>query len=194
MISVIIPLMPIPPYDEQIEKCLRSLKKQTADHEVIVQHQKPQRFIEKNRLLNEGIDKSSGDIIWFCDADFILDDVDLLSKMQSDVEDVIYPMFYSRVFKGYKIADGSPFIKREVLEEFGELDESLIGIGGVTFGLLNWCLKNTKFNCSPDYLIRLNYFPFVHFAGKAPQKTIDKTKDVVEQTEKILKMLGVWPE
>lgn len=194
MISVIIPLMPLKPYDTQIVTCLESLKKQSAEHEVIVEEQKIERFIAKNKLLNQGVEKAKGDIIWFCDADFILHDDTLLERMETDLEDVIYPMFFSPVFEGYKIADGAPFIKKDVLSRFGKLDETLMGIGGVTFPLLSWCLSNTVFCCSSDYLFRLNYMPFTMGLGKTQQVTRERTKDLVEKTETELKDMGLWPK
>lgn len=194
MISVIIPLMSIPPYGDQIGKCLRSLKRQSAEHEVIVEYQEPDCYIKKNKLLNQGIEKVKGDIVWFCDADFILDDPTLLERMEAGLNDVIYPMFYSPIFKGYKIADGAAFIRKDVLAQYGKLDESLIGIGGVTFDLLNWCMDNTNFQCSPEYLLRLNYFPSVKYKDKAPQKTVDRTKELHETTKDRLQKMGLWPE
>lgn len=164
MISVIIPLMRVEPYATQINVCLESLKEQTIKHEVIVEEQELQEYIEKNRLLNQGVEKAKGDIIWFCDADYLLPDCDLLKRMEAKLRydnfDVIYPMFYSPSFKGFKLADGGTFIKKDVLTKFGKLDETLIGVSRVTWPLLDWCLDNTKLHCSTDFLIELNYEPF----------------------------------
>lgn len=199
MISVIIPLMPIEPYATQIDVCLENLEKQTAEHEVILEKQEIKEYIEKNKLLNQGIKKAKGDIIWFCDADFILFDPDLLkgmeTKLRKDDLDVIYPMFYSIAHRGYKIADGSAFIKKDVLSKFGKLDESLIGIGGVTFPFLTWCLENTGFHCSHEFLIELNWEPFTITSriNKRPKKTEDKTRHMVIDIIAKLKIMGLWP-
>lgn len=186
--------MPLRPYDTQVVTCLETLKQQTAELEVIVIKQKIERFIAKNTLLNKGVSKAKGDIIWFCDADFILHDETMLERMGKDLEDVIYPMFYSPVFEGYKIADGAPFIRKDVLSKFGKLDETLIGIGGVTYPLLSWCLDNTVFRCSPDYLLRINYMPYTMIMGKIPIETRERTKELVAKTDERLKEMGLYPD
>jgi glycosyltransferase involved in cell wall biosynthesis len=113
MISVIIPLMPIMPYTEQIETTLRGLERQTADTEVIVCEQPVERWINKGKLLNEGFAKSTGDIIFHCDADIIFKDETVLERMEKKLEecDVVYPMFFSPFRKCLKIADGHPFMR-----------------------------------------------------------------------------------
>ena len=73
MISVIIPYMAIPPYNDQVVECLKSLTNQTEKNvEVIVSEQEVERFININKLLNEGFEKAIGEILWVCGADFLL--------------------------------------------------------------------------------------------------------------------------
>jgi len=199
MISVIIPYMGIEPYKFQLGKCISSIKKQTADIEIIVVKQKPVvEYIEKTRLLNEGVAKAKGNIIWFCDADFLLPDKTMLkgmeAKLKKDSLDCIFPMFYSAVFSGYKIADGGPFMKKSKLKEFGKLDESLIGIGGVYFDLLEWILDNDNFYCDPEFLINLNYFPFTTSGDKAPPETLKRTKSLIRRVKSEFKKRGLWPK
>ena len=197
MITVIIPLMPLEPYATQVNVCLQSLREQTAEHEVIVKTQQLQHYIEKNKLLNQGVQKAKGDIIWFCDADYLLPDCELLDRMETKLReddlDVIYPMFYSIAFKGSKIADGGAFIKKDVLAKFGKLDESLIGISNVTWPLLDWCLENTKFHCSPEFLIELNYQPF-RVKGWANPEIKSEMKKRYPKFRNKLKARGYWPE
>ena len=197
MISVIIPLMALEPYATQVNVCLQSLREQTVEHEVIVERHEIQEYIEKNRLLNQGVEIAQADIIWFCDADFLLPDPGLLRRMEAKLReddlDVIYPMFYSTAFEGYKIADGGPFIKRDVLARFGKLDESLIGVSNVTWPLLDWCLDNTKMHCSPSYLIELNHEPF-RIKGWANPKISSEMKNRYPGFRTKLKARGYWPK
>ena len=194
MISVVVPLMGIPPYDSQVNDLLNDLGKQTASHEVIVVEQPVERYIRKNELLNEGYDKAKGDFIWHCDADFLIPDKTLLERMADRVDDVIYPMFYSEPNQGYKIADGAPFMRREVLERFGKLDGSLHGIGGVTFPFLLWCLTNTELLCSREFQIELNGKPFRRLRGKQHTKTVKDLQPLVRTVKDRLINMGVWPQ
>ena len=197
MISVIIPLMLLEPYATQVKDCLKSLEKQTAERQVFVEIHQVQEYNEKNRLLNQGIEKAKGDIIWFCDADFLLPNADLLERMEvklkEDNLDVIYPMFYSDSFRGYKLADGGAFIKKDVLAKFGKLDESLIGISNVTWPLLDWCLDNIKLHCSTEFLIELNYEPF-RVKGWANPEIKSEMKKRYPKFRNKLKARGYWPE
>lgn len=195
MISVIVPLMAIPPYDSQVVDFLKSIEQQTATHEVILVEQEPGRYIDKNKLLNEGLSKARGNIIWHCDADFLLPDKTLLQRMQNKLKDVdvIYPMFWSKPYNGYKIADGAPFMKRDVLKRYGRLDESLRGIGYVTFPFLLWCLTNTEVYCSPEFKITINDKPFVKRGGKGHVHTMKKLKPLADKLKKQLREMGLWP-
>lgn len=206
MISIIIPLMPIEPYVTQVNACLQSLRKQTAEHEVIVERHEIQEYIEKNRLLNQGVEIAKGDIIWFCDADFLLPDSNLLKRMEAKLRednlDVIYPMFYSDAVKGYKIADGATFIKKNVLARFGKLHEKLNdgpansllmqGISRVTWPLLDWCLDNAKMCVLPFFLIELNYEPF-SVKGKGTSRVKSEMKLRYPKLIKRLKARGYRP-
>jgi glycosyltransferase involved in cell wall biosynthesis len=194
MISVIVPLMGIPPYDSQIEDLLKDLEKQTATHEVIVVEQPIERYIRKNDLLNEGYEESQGDFIWHCDADFLLPDVTLLERMADRVDDVIYPMFYSRPNKGFKIADGAPFMRRNVIERYGALNGDLHGIGYVTFPFLAWCLTNTELLCSREFQIELNDKPFRRLRGKQHTRTVKELQPLAKRLKAELMDLGVWPQ
>ena len=153
MISVIIPYMADEHYSKCLDACLESLEKQTAELEIIISEHKPERYIRKNYLLNDGFEKSSGNIIWHCDADFTIDDKNMLQVMSDRLDEVIYPIFYSEMFKKMKIADGGFFGRRSVLKKHGHLDEKNIGISYVTFPLLNWCMKNTSFNVYEDFVV-----------------------------------------
>ena len=156
--------MPIPPYDSQIKDLLKCLEKQTAKHEVIVCEQKIERYINKNKLLNEGFVKAKGEYIWHCDADF-LPGPTLLQRMQQAMiknkYDVIYPHYYSEFNKCWRISDGGPFLKRSVLERYGKLDESIKGCTYETFPLLEWCMDSVKFHSSDEFKIPQNTKPFV---------------------------------
>ena len=195
MISVIIPLMPIPPYGEIILDAVEAVKNQTAKCELVIARQDIDSFINKGRLLNEGLVKASGEIIWHCDADF-LPEITLLKRMQEklikDNLDVIYPMFYSNVHKQLKIADGAPFIRRSILRKFGSLDETLMGISWITFPLLKWCLNNCAFHCSDEFIININETP-QRIAGKRHHKTSGALRKVYKETVKDLQEMGVWP-
>lgn len=152
MISVVIPLMPIKPYCDMVYDCIESLERQTVDIEIIVSKHEVEDYIRKNHLLNEGVKKSKGDIIWFCDADFTIDDKNFLKNMKKKLKDVIFPYFWS--IKGkLKVADGAPMVRKSVLERFGKFDESLIGISWVTFPFLKWCIKNTDFKCDKRFVV-----------------------------------------
>lgn len=156
MISIIIPYMKHGDYEYHLERCIDSLKKQTASIEIIVSKHEPEKYIRKNYLLNEGLKRSSGNIIWHCDADFTLEDMQILEKMSNELDEVIYPVFYSPKYKKMKIADGGLMIKRCVLEKHGPLNESAIGINYVTFPILKWCMNNTNFEIRKDFIVTHN--------------------------------------
>jgi len=157
MISIIIPLMPKEPYKTTVGNCIYSISKNNGvKYEVILQTQEVEQYINKNKLLNDGFAKAKGDIIWHCDADFLIDETFLLRMKNALSEyDVIWPMFYSNFGKGYKASDGGPFMKREVLEQHGPLDETMLGISSVTFPFMHWCLEHKWHHASPELSIEL---------------------------------------
>jgi glycosyltransferase involved in cell wall biosynthesis len=197
MISVIIPLMPIMPYNVQIERTLRDLDRQTAETEVLVCKQPVEPKICKTRLLNEGFAQSKGDIIFHCDADIIFKDETVLQRMEeklyNDDLDVIYPMFFSPFRKCLKIADGHPFMRREVREEHGPLDETLLGISLQEFVILHWLYFNKRFHCSREFVIDVNTEPFVKKVGKVHRPTRMKCRKIYDEVIVKLKEDGVWP-
>jgi glycosyltransferase involved in cell wall biosynthesis len=196
MISVIIPLMPVMPYKDQIKITLEGLARQTADLEIIISEQPVERWICKGKLFNEGFRKAKGDIIFHCDADIIFKDETVLERMEKKLEeyDAIYPMFYSPFRKCYKIADGHPFMRRDVREEYGDIDESLLGISLQEFVILHWLYFNKRFHCSKEFLIDINMKPFVKKVGKVHRPTRVKTRALHDEVVEKLKGDGVWPE
>jgi len=195
MISVIIPLMPVEPYDEIYMDAVDAVEGQTISCEIVVSRQDIMKFIRKNALLNTGIQLTTGDIVWFCDADF-LPEPTLLERMETklikDDLDVIYPMFYSKTHKALKIADGAAFIKRSVLQKHGKQNNELFGISWVTFPFLKWCMDNTRFHCSDEFIININETP-QRKAGKRHYKTSGKLRGLYRETVKDLQEMGVWP-
>lgn len=179
MISVIIPLMDKFHYKKCVGECIDSLSQQSIELEIIVSEHKPQRFIEKNRLLNEGFKKASCDIIWHCDADFTLEDEYTLERAVDRLTDVVAPVFYSEKFKKMKIADGGLMIRRSVLERHGPLDEKLIGISYVTFPFLRWCMKNTDFKVCEDFIVTHRRFDS---RKKIHHPTINKLRPLYKKT------------
>lgn len=196
MISVIIPLMPIEPYVSQIGDCIRDIKAQTAETEILVVNQKIHRYINKNKLLNEGFNTSHGEYIWHCDADFRLPDETLLERMKAKLEqdgiDVIYPMFYSPNFKMLKIADGGPFMRRNVLEVYTPR-ETLLGISLVTFPLLEYCLNKRKFHCSPEFQIEALIDKKYKKRRKGHRDTLKQTTRIKNRIVPKLQEIGAWP-
>lgn len=159
MISIIIPIMRVGPYPVHLKRLLPELEKQRdVETEILVEEQPLSDFIYKNKLLNQGFAKSKGEFIWFCDADFMPSTDDLLARMKdkcvSDDIDLIWPMYWSS-YKYWKASDGGVFMKREVLELHGPLDESLKGVSLVTFPFAKWCLDNVKYFVSPEFTIKL---------------------------------------
>lgn len=210
MISVIIPLMPVKPYSEQVKDCVRDIENQTADTEILVIKQEISDHINKCALLNEGFRKATGEYIWHCDADFLLPNKDflqsMLDKMEDDNLDVIYPMFYSRTFKQLKITDGGPFMRRKILEDY-RLNDTLLGVSYVTFPLLDHCLKK-RFHCSKEFVVGINYRGVkVASEPKDPKRkrlkvgiqkkkhvhTLKKTVPIVKRLIPELQAMGVWP-
>lgn len=195
MISVIIPLMPIEPYNEQIDECVELLRKQTAKPEVIVAVQHVDKYINKNKLLNDGFSRANGDCIVHCDADFRYDDETLLERMEAKVKtegvDVIFPKFLSRVSGKMKIADGGPFVKRTELWKYGRLNEDLIGISWVTFPFLLYALKRMNFHCSDEFTIRVDQMR--GGKGKRNGQTAKRMRPIYKEAVKILKGRGAWP-
>jgi hypothetical protein len=197
VISVIIPIMPIEPYKTQIHDTLKSLKKQTAKHEVIVCEQPIERWINKGKLLNEGFRKSKGDVIFHCDADALFPDPTLFERMKNKLEsgyDCVYPMFFSPLKKVYKIADGHPFATREAREEFGPHNERHLGISLQEFVILHHYLTKKKMYCGKEFMMAINMKPFVKGVGKLHKETRIKVKPIYYQCLEILKERGVWPD
>ena len=191
MISVVIPLMPIKPYNVQVTKCQESILKQSAETEIIVVVQKTSRYINKNALLNKGVRESIGDHIFFCDADFTFPDRTLLERMSKKDVDVIFPMFMSKRYGALKISDGGAFMDRETIKRFGQLDESLQGISWVTFPFLKWCLNNTKWHCSDEFVIMVDQD---HVSKKKRHgATSAKMRPVFKRVVKQMQAEGVWP-
>jgi len=177
MISVIIPYMynsrSANKYHEFLKDCIKSLQRQTADIEIIVNEHKEEEHIRKNYLLNQGLRAAKGDIIWHCDADFTMDNQCVLEKAEGKLRETLYPVFYSRKYKKLKIADGGLMIRREVLERHGPLDETLFGISYVTFPLLKWCMDNTEFDVDPEFVITNNSIPSVKKAHKETRARLE---------------------
>lgn len=180
MISVIIPLMRLESYEMHLEDCIKSLERQTCRPEIIVSEHGIEDHIRKNYLLNRGFEKAAGDIIFHCDVDFTIEDDTTLERMSERLTDVIYPVFVSDITHKLKIADGGTFARKSVLERFGPLDESLIGINYVTFPLLLWCMENTDFKVYNDFII-------IHNKAQNPNKVHRPTKrklvDLFKQTQ-----------
>ena len=178
MISIIIPLMRVGNYEEKLEICIESLEKQTTDTEIIVSEHEPEKYIRKNYLLNKGFAKSKGEIIWHCDADYELEDKNILERMSKRLKEVIYPVFYSPWKKGYKIADGGPMVKREILGRYGMLDESSLGCNYVTFPFLKWCMENTDFEIARDFIVTHN----LGRGGRINYDTRSRLKPIYKET------------
>jgi glycosyltransferase involved in cell wall biosynthesis len=193
MISIIIPLMPIDPYDRVVKDCVESINKQTVDKEIIIVPQAVERYILKNKLLNEGFKRSKGDTVFFCDADMTFDKPDFLSSMQSKLDegyDVVFPKFMSWKYDQLKIADGAPCFKRNVMLKHGALNTGLKGISWVTFPFLEWCLENTKYYCGDDIVVGHQR---VGGKGKRNGQTASYMRPVFKRTVKRLQKEGLWP-
>lgn len=171
--------MRMPHYEKCIHECVASLERQTAKLEIIISEHPVDRFIRKNELLNKGLKKANCDIVWHCDADFTLDDKTVLERMVKRLDDVIYPFFYSAVHRKMKIADGGPLIRKNVLERFGPLDESAIGISWVTFPLLKWCMEKTKFQACIDFIVNHNH---LYSVKKGHHKTRSRLRQIYKTT------------
>ena len=200
MISVLIPFLAYMPYKEQIHRTLSDLKKQTADIEIIVSEQpivEHHTRIRKGRLHNEGFAEAKGDIIFHCDADAIFNDETLLERMEyklrKDDLDVIYPLFWSVTNKMNKLADGFPFMTREVLEEYGPLNEDDMGISLVSFRLLHWLYYNKRFHSSDEFVFNLNLDPFVKRKNKVDMPTWSECRPIAVEVINDLKGEGLWP-
>lgn len=195
MITVIIPLMPIKPYDTMVDECVELLRKQTAKPEVIVAVQQIDRYINKNKLLNDGMKKANGKFIMHCDVDFRLTDETLLQRMKEKIVkddlDVLYPKFVSQLTRKKKIADGGPMFTREGLWKVGKLDESLLGISYTTFPLLAYCLRYLRFDCTDDFMIEV----LQAYASSKRQngQTAKRLRPLYKETVSILKGRGAWP-
>lgn len=199
MISVIIPYMAVDPFPNLLPDLLDDLDKQTVPIQVLVEEQPSKgSYINKNKLLNQGIVKSEHDFVFFCDADMRIKQ-SLLERMHTRLTnenlDVIFPKFRSPVSQKYKIADGTPFVKKRILQKHGFMDEKLLGIGGVSFPFLNWCIDNTAILCSEQYKVKIH-----EKRGKpekksrSPKETRVKLREVKKELPKRLKKRGWWPE
>ena len=194
MVSVIVPLMPTVPYTEQIGECLTLLVKQTEKIEVFVVEQPVERYINKNKLLNQGFRKSKGEFVFHCDADFRLNDPTLLERMVAKIKaenfDCIYPMFESRVHRCLKLADGGPMFTQKAMLGCYPLDETLKGVSWVTFPLLNYAVKNLKWHCSPEFVVDVDQQR--GGVGRRNGQTASRMRPIYKETVRILKGKGVW--
>jgi glycosyltransferase involved in cell wall biosynthesis len=190
--------MAVPPYDCQITDCLKSLAMQTEENkEVIVSEQEVEKFININKLLNKGIKKSKGEIVFTCDADFLFPDKTVLKRMRNKLKedklDAIFPYYYTPVHNAYKVSDGGAFTTRKVIEEYGKLDETLLGVSWVRFPFLKWCMENTNYYFGKEFTIELNYKPFQKKRGKRNWETSGKMRPLYKQTVEKLQGMGAWP-
>jgi glycosyltransferase involved in cell wall biosynthesis len=194
---VIIPLMPIRPYSEQIAECLEGLSKQTAKKEIFVAEQPIERYINKNKLLNQGFKKSKGDLVFHCDADFRFSDPTLLERMEAKIRednlDCLYPKFFSQHYRELKIADGGGMFTQNTLLKTYPLNENLLGISWVTFPLLNYCIKNLRFHCSDEFVIDANCKNGSGNPMRRHGKTASRLRPLFKETVKLLKAKGAWP-
>ena len=199
MISVLIPYLAYMPYKEQINRTLSDLKRQTADHEIIVIEQpivEKHTKICKGKLHNLGFKASTGDVIFHCDADIIIEDETLLERMENKLRDgfdVIYPMFWSVTHEANKLADGHPFMTRQVLEEYGPLNEEDKGISFESFRLLHWLYYNKKFHASDEFKIELNTEPFTKRINKSDRATRLECLPIAVEVINDLKGEELWP-
>jgi glycosyltransferase involved in cell wall biosynthesis len=195
LISVIIPLMPIPPYSEQVVECLDGLNKQTAKKEIFVAEQPVERYINKNKLLNQGFKKSKGDLVFHCDADFLFPDNTLLERMEDKIKtdklDCLYPKFFSWRYRELKIADGGGMFTQDTLLKTYPLNENLLGISWVTIPLLNYCIKNLRFHCSDEFVVETSSKN--GSALRRHGKTASRLRPLFKETVKMLKARGAWP-
>lgn len=191
MISVVVPLMPIHPYDQQVEVLLRSLHNQPGVCEVLVVEQEPEGrhpLIRMNKLFNIGIAKAKGSYIWLCGADFIVPRYTPL-KMKSkcySYYDAFLPMYQSPAIGNWKVSDGGVFMKRGVIEKHGPLDESLIGVSRISFPFLYWLLKNCKVGWSRVITFEINTHPKSKIFGKVHKKTREKCTPFYDACKGIL--------
>ena len=198
MISVLIPYLAYMPYKEQIKKTLNDLERQTADIEIIVSEQPIKEHhtrIRKGRLHNRGFAKAKGDIIFHCDADAIFNDETLLERMEFKLRnyDVIYPLFWSVPHKMHKLADGFPFMTRDVRQEYGLINEDDIGISLEEFRTLHWFYYNKRFHASNEFVFDLNLEPFVKRKNKADRATRFECLPIAKEVINDLKGDGLWP-
>jgi glycosyltransferase involved in cell wall biosynthesis len=204
MISVLIPYLAYPPYDQQIDVVVDDLQKQTADLEIIISEQLiigKHDKIYKGRLHNRGFAESKGDVIFHCDADIRFHDKTLLERMETKLReddlDVIYPMFWSDKFKVAKLADGHPFMTREVREEYGPLNESDLGTSLQEFRIMEWLYFNKKFHCSEEFLFHLNALPFQRCSNDKNKIDVATKRECVPIANRVVKELtkeGLWPD
>jgi glycosyltransferase involved in cell wall biosynthesis len=185
--------MPIEPYKTIYKDAVKAIEGQTVECEIIVSKQEIEPYINKGKLINYGVGVASGDVVWFCDADFIPEPT-LLERMQNKLSqcDVIYPMFYSKKYKALKIADGGAFLKKSVLNKYGGFPETLFGISWVTFPFLRWCMDNTNFHCSSEFVVDINPAP-QRTAGKRHAKTSSNLRQLYRETVKDLQVMGACP-
>ena len=198
MISVIIPYLAYMPYKEQIKKTIEGLERQTADLEIIVSEQpivEKHTLIRVGKLQNEGLVKAKGDIIFHCDADILFNDETLLERMEIKLRDydVIYPLFWSATHKMYKLADGCPFMTREVREEYGPMNENDLGVSSGIFKFVHWLYHNKRFHASKEFAFLLNYEPFFKIKNKTDEATELKYASIKREIAKDLVGDGVWP-
>jgi glycosyltransferase involved in cell wall biosynthesis len=187
--------MPIEPYKQQVDGCIDPLRKQTARPEVIVAVQQVERYINKNKLLNDGFKQAKGDYIMHCDADFRLTDPTLLQrmreKMDADNLEVIYPKFMSPKYRCLKIADGGPFMHRSAILKHGPLNETLMGISYTTFPFLMYAIDRLRFHCSDEFVVDVDWQACKE--RKRNGQTAKRLKPIYNEAVRRLKGMGAWP-
>lgn len=200
MLSVVTPITNTEPYRSQAQDLSWQLKQQSVPVEHIIEIQKEGGIINKNKLLNKGIKKAKSHVIWLADADLILTSRDLLERMALwvDLYHITYPVFET-TGRAVKICDGSPMFARSAIEDYGDLDETLKGVRGVSFPFLRWSLdrgamvdKTCKIILS-DQVIK-KYGNRQYGITKTHSNTVKKTKEDYNYCIAKLIKMGVWPE
>ena len=182
------------PYKTKLSNCMECLQNQTAAIEILICEHEIAQYFRLNEVLNMGVEQAAGDFLWICGADFIIEDPTLLERMNEKVEadglDCIFVMYLSPAYKKYKVSDGSVFMRREVMERFGRFDDSLIGISRATFVFLEWCMENTRWHASRDFLITLDHSD--RRRARIHQPTLDKCNPSYKRVIKKLGDMGLW--
>jgi len=180
------------PYGNYIDDCMATLEAQTESLDIILSEHPKERWIRKNYLINQGVKRAKSSIIAVMDVDIRLPDTDFLENVADELSTYDIVFFCLEFDSGRKkFAEGCYMTRKRLMESYGDHDEDLLGIGGVTFPFLWWALQNTNWIMFSAQTVRTagngaKAYVKSHFDSSR------KCDDIKNKCLSYLKFMGLW--